>query len=77
MPRQVVSVPAVERWRDIHRAVDKSGIQGNRKGQIAQRNVAERERQRERIEGAGSHPGKHQRGEKQRVAVYEGKKGAS
>src|SRR5260221_7220398 len=49
----MVSVPAVKRRCDVHRPIHKGRVQGKCERKVSKRNVAQRERERERIERAG------------------------
>ena len=49
----MLSVPSIKGWSDVHGSIDKRRVERNREGKEARRNVPQRERERERVEGAG------------------------
>src|SRR5207245_10567448 len=53
VPGKMLSVPSIKGWSDVHGSIDKRRVEGNREGKEARRNVPQRERERERVEGAG------------------------
>src|SRR5271170_7284196 len=54
----MISVPAVKGWGDVHSAINERCVQSNREREVAKRDIAERERERKGIEGAGSQTSK-------------------
>src|SRR5260370_10472776 len=68
----MVSVPAIERRRDVHRPVYEGCVQGKCERKVSKRNVAEREREREWIERAGGQAAEKRQRNHQAVTVREG-----
>src|ERR1700729_3680260 len=74
MPGQMVSIPAIERRRDVYRPVHKGRVEGDRERKVSQRNVAKGKRQCERIERACGQPGNDQCSNQKTVAMDEREK---
>ncbi len=68
----MVSVPAVERRRDVHRTVHEGCVQGKCERKVSKWNVAKREREREWIERAGGQATQKHHCNHQAVAVHKG-----
>ena len=61
LPRQVIPIEAVQRWRKVHGALDTGRIQAERERQVSERNVLQREAERQRIKRPGAETGnRHQ-----------------
>ncbi len=59
VPGEMISVPAVERWRDVHCSVHERRVERDRERKEPQRNISQREGEGERIERAGRQPGQN------------------
>ena len=71
VPRQVIPIEAVERWRKVHGALDAGRIHAERERQVPERNVQQREAEGQRVEGPGAETGNRQQDDQQAVAVGE------
>src|SRR6516164_10003755 len=72
----MIAIPAIERWRDVHRSVDESRIERHRERQVSQGTNAKCKSQGERVKRAGCEPGNNQRRNQQTIIVYERQKNA-
>src|ERR1700745_3623995 len=70
----MVSVPAVERRRDVHRTVHEGCVQGNGQRKVSKRNVAKREREREWIKCSGGQASQECQRNHQTVTVQQRQK---
>src|SRR5713226_3129834 len=68
----MVSVPAVERRRDVYRTVHEGCVQGKCERKVSKWNVAKRERECEWIESAGGQATQKHHCNRQAVTVHEG-----
>src|ERR1700678_3446325 len=53
LPGEMISVKAVKRRRDVYSAIHERGVESDRERKVLERNVAQGEGERQRIESAG------------------------
>jgi hypothetical protein len=68
----MVAEPAVHRGGDVDGAIDETSVKREREGEEADWNIAQRERQRERVKCSRSQSGQDQPNEQKFISVCKG-----